>query len=405
MAKFNIITGDCLGVMATMEPNSVDAVVTDPPYGLSFMGKDWDRGVPGAPFWTEASRVAKPGSMLLAFGGTRTFHRLTCAIEDAGWTVRDCMAWLYGSGFPKSADISKAIDREAGAEREKTGPMSFADGTKQRRTGGAGISGNQKGQAEGSIPATPDAETWDGYGTAMKPAYEPIILAMKPLEGTFAQNALKWGVAGLWIDGGRIGTDEGDRKRPESSPGRVTTMKNPDEYDPSGKGRWPANIILDEEAAEMLDRQSGDKSTGKPHISHTKALRQSVAKGKEAPRATRHPGGSGGASRYFKVLENDLRFHYTSKASVSERESGLEPSEDRANLHPTVKPIALMQYLCRLVRMPTPGMILDPFCGSGSTGIAALREGFDFIGIELDPNHAETARKRIGNDAPLFNCA
>jgi site-specific DNA-methyltransferase (adenine-specific) len=205
-----VYCGDCLEVMADLEDNTIPTIITDPPYGLAFMGKDWDRGVPGVRYWKEALRVAKPGAMLLAFGGTRTHHRLMCAIEDAGWEIRDVLNWLYGSGFPKSHDISKAIDKAAGATREVVGPNRYAG----RRTEGSGPDNGDACYGQYAIPgnetapSTPLAQTWDGWGTALKPAWEPIIVAMAPLDGTFAQNAEKWGVAGLWIDGGRIPTDE-----------------------------------------------------------------------------------------------------------------------------------------------------------------------------------------------------
>jgi site-specific DNA-methyltransferase (adenine-specific) len=288
--------------MATLSAESVDAIVCDPPYGLSFMGKGWDHGVPGVDFWVEALRVLKPGGHLIAFGGTRTYHRLAVAIEDAGFEVRDCLMWLYGSGFPKSHNL--------------------------------------RGE-------------WQGWGTALKPAYEPVILARKPLRGTVADNMAQWGTGGLNIDATRVG-DEG--------------------------GRWPANVILDEEAAAALDAQSG----------------------------------IGGASRFF----------YTAKASRSEREAGLDGVEvkqagsvrghnkhkprlagdgrvnpqitepQRANHHPTVKPIALMRYMIRLV-VPRGAVVLDPFMGSGSTGCAAMVEGMQFIGIDIIPEYVEIARLRL----------
>jgi len=185
--------GDCREVMATLDAESVDAIVSDPPYGLSFMGKGWDHGVPGVEFWAEALRVAKPGAHLLAFGGTRTYHRLACAIEDAGWEIRDCVMWVYGSGFPKSHDVSKAIDKAAGAEREVIGPPT---------PGGQG-----NGNAYGAItrpPATAPATAWQGWGTALKPAWEPIIVARKPLVGTVAENVLTHGTGAINVDGCRV---------------------------------------------------------------------------------------------------------------------------------------------------------------------------------------------------------
>lgn len=215
-----LYTGDCLDIMPQLDADSIDTIITDPPYGLSFMGKDWDHGVPGVPFWKAALRVAKPGAIMLAFGGTRTFHRLTCAIEDAGWIIRDCVMWVYGSGFPKSANISKMIDKAAGAERVVVGNKLSLPGYHLSghdaggETFGHGLSSStpetRAKSANITAPATPEAQTWHGYGTALKPAWEPIIVAMKPLDGSFANNALTHGVAGLWVDGGRIPTSEND---------------------------------------------------------------------------------------------------------------------------------------------------------------------------------------------------
>jgi len=323
---YTLHTGDCRDVMATLPAESVDAIVCDPPYGLSFMGKGWDHGVPGVDFWVEALRVLKPGGHLIAFGGTRTYHRLAVAIEDAGFEVRDCLMWLYGSGFPKSLDVSKAMDKQAGAEREVVGVKENSFGRKPG--GGDGwdeaITGGQSSNHIFNItaPNTDLAKQWHGWGTALKPAYEPAILARKPLRGTVADNVAQWGTGGLNIDGCRVG-DEG--------------------------GRWPANVILDEEAAAALDEQSG------------------------------------GASRFF----------YTAKASRSEREAGLDGVEaQRANHHPTVKPIALMRYMIRLVA-PRGAVVLDPFMGSGSTGCAAMVEGMQFIGIDITPEYVDIARRRL----------
>ena len=360
-----IHNGNCLDVMPTMEANSIDTIITDPPYGLKFMGKDWDFGVPGKRFWVEALRVAKPGAMLLAFGGTRTHHRLICAIEDAGWIIRDVIMWVYGSGFPKSHNISKAIDKASGAEREVTGKRMSAYASHSVESG-AGFRPGEECKIEVPLtgsPATLAGQLWDGWGTALKPAYEPIIIAMKPLDGTFANNALKWGVAGLWIDGGRL------------PPSRAYPQ-----------GRFPANFIHD------------------------------------------------GSDEVTRLLGHAAHFFYCAKASKRERNAGLEGAEGHkqgnrpnspdptgkfpdhdhrktgGNNHPTVKPIALMRYLCRLSRMPTGGAVLDPFMGSGSTGCAAVPEGRDFIGIELDTHDCNIAQQRIAywenehrNKLPLFS--
>jgi len=320
---YTLHTGDCRDVMATLPAESVDAIVCDPPYGLSFMGKGWDHGVPGVDFWVEALRVLKPGGHLIAFGGTRTYHRLAVAIEDAGFDVRDCLMWLYGSGFPKSLDVSKAMDKQAGAEREIIGHETKArseTGNSALPTLGANVVYKTWNI---TAPSTDLAKEWHGWGTALKPAYEPAILARKPLRGTVADNVAQWGTGGFNIDGCRVG-DKG--------------------------GRWPSNVILDEDAAAALDEQSGT-----------------------------------GASRFF----------YTAKASRSEREAGLDGVEaQRANHHPTVKPIALMRYMIRLVA-PRGAVVLDPFMGSGSTGCAAMVEGMQFIGIDITPEYVDIARRRL----------
>lgn len=404
--------GDCLDVMAGMEPESVATVITDPPYGLKFMGKNWDHGVPGAHFWEAVLRVAKPGAFMLAFGGTRTHHRLMCAIEDAGWEIRDCMMWLYGSGFPKSLDISKAIDKAAGAEREVIEKRTLNNN--RFAISGTGVAQEQykkfDNNANITFPSTSEAEQWDGYGTALKPAWEPIIVAMKPLDGTFAQNALKHGVAGVHVNGGRI---EGVTSNPKTRNATYSGFdKSPqvqkDLPEIKTNGRFPANVILDEESAAMLDEQSGDNVStgGRGHMSNGIFLGKHKVTGQNAGGL----GDRGGASRFF----------YTAKASKSERNAGLhgmpigEPpgskrskpasgresalGSPRQNHHPAVKPLALMEYLCKLTSSPTGGDVLDPFMGSGTTGVACANLGRKFIGIQKDEKDAEyfdIACKRI----------
>lgn len=446
--------GDCLSVMRTLEADSVDSIVTDPPYGLSdgpakylgdggrggFMGKEWDHGVPGVPFWEAALRVAKPGAMLLAFGGTRTHHRLMVAIEDAGWEIRDCLMWLYGSGMPKGHNISKAIDRMAGKEREVIGTRSYAYPDTVRPSiravshGGEGIFGLEfNGSVQNvTAPATDAAKQWDGWNTNLKPAWEPIILARKPLsEPTIAANVLRWGTGGINVDACRIDLCNGDRK---SEGGRMEHRPNSHKYDGwgmtisgnnnDGQGRWPANLALDDEAAELLDEMSGVSMSNDPGTTHVKAN----GWGHSAERRnTGYAGDQGGASRFFlRVAPDDdpyegrqpLRFMYEPKASKRDRDEGLEgmptrkvetmngyvnPSEGRtadknggpkANHHPTVKPTALMRWLVRLVT-PPGGTVLDCFAGSGSTLKAAVLEGFNGVGIELDAEYLAIAQKRI----------
>jgi site-specific DNA-methyltransferase (adenine-specific) len=412
-----IYRGDSREVLPSLEPEQFTACVCDPPYHLTqasrkgsprnndpetpfgrtrvgsrgFMGKTWDGGDTAfqPDFWAEVLRVLKPGAMLLAFGGTRTFHRLACAIEDAGFDVRDCLMWLYGSGFPKSHDISKALDKQAGATREIVGRRQQPDirGDSFQNRQRHGKTGNV--EILDTAPATEIARRWDGWGSSLKPAWEPIILAMKPLDGTFAENAQRHGVAGLNIDSSRIGTGEGGRRDGEttatkrySDRGSTNFAATPGPRGGDAKGRWPANLLLDEEAGRLLDGQSGVTKSG--------AMKRLVApypgenatgflRGHSGPH-NQH-GDSGGASRFF----------YCAKATKRDRtcEGQVE------NNHPTVKPRALMEYLCRLVTPPDGGLVLDPFMGSGSTGIAALLTGNRFVGIELEPESFETARQRI----------
>ena len=349
-----IIHGDCLEEMRKMEPNSISAIVTDPPYGLSFMGKGWDRGVPSKDFWEEMLRISKPGAFLLAMGGTRTYHRLTCSIEDAGWEIRDCIMWIYGSGFPKSHNHF-------------------------------GI---------------------QGYGTALKPAYEPIIMAMKPCEGTFKQNAEKWGQAGINIDGCRIGTHDYSQeewtKKGLSRPNGNTYGQHNGSDTELPKGRWPANVIFDEEAAEMLDEQSGASKSQAGGLTYNK---KTIHLSGKMPHSRTGHNDSGGASRFF----------YCAKASSSERNEGLEGLPFQSNMrvngpresekdkfatkvknnHPTVKPLKLMEYLIKLIMPPKDGVLLDPFAGSGTTVLAARKLGYTAIGIEKEQEYCDIARKRL----------
>jgi DNA modification methylase/transcriptional regulator with XRE-family HTH domain len=411
--RWEVRHGDCRDIMRTLPNNSVDAIVSDPPYGLAFMGKAWDHGVPGVEFWTEALRVAKPGAHLVAFGGTRTFHRLAVAIEDAGWEVRDCLSWLYGSGFPKSHDIGKAIDKHGGTPPSWFGPWfrkwREQHGVTQKQV--AALFPSKTGNLTGCVanwelgfnlptpeqfnvirdtfglpfasieaaerevvgekastalavapgqntdrpqvslditrPATDAAKQWDGWGTALKPAWEPIVLARKPLVGTVAANVTQYGTGGINVDGCRIPTEGQPRIKGGLSGvhdntdvlgngGLKKRVERPDDL----LGRWPANVCLDEDAAALFP---------------------------------------------------ESRFFYTAKASRREREAGCE-----SNGHPTIKPIALMRWLCRLVT-PPDGLVLDPFNGSGSTGCAAVLEGFRYLGAELDADYVEIARKRIAH--------
>lgn len=381
-----LLVGDCVEQMKTLEANSVDAIVTDPPYGLEFMGKAWDGfGTPlGFQTWSEqwareALRVLKPGGHLLAFGGTRMYHRLAAGIEDAGFEIRDTLMWLYGSGFPKSLDVSKAIDKAAGAEREVVGKHQNPKG---KQSDGWG----HKETANITAPSTEAAKKWQGWGTALKPAVEPIVLARKPLIGTVAENVLTHGTGALNIDASRIGTDD---TRSKSSPTALGKM-NDDGWQAkpviagSASGRWPANILLDEEAAAMLDEQSGVSKSQGGRIG--KKEHGSLAIGAAGVYEKGDPGfgDTGGASRFF----------YVAKASRAERDFGLE-----RNIHPTVKPVDLVRYLIRLVT-PKGGTVLDPFMGSGTTAVAAIGEGVNWIGCEREPEYLAIIEARIAAAQP-----
>jgi DNA modification methylase len=402
--------GDCLEIMKTLDDGSIDAIVTDPPYGLSFMGKDWDHGIPGESFWREALRVAKPGTHLLAFGGTRTFHRLTVAIEDAGWEIRDCIMWVYGSGFPKSHDVSKAIDREAGAEREVVGINEDYLRRKPNgmKTPGASAYGYSESQHETdariTAPATDAAQRWQGWGTALKPAWEPIIVARKPLVGTVAANVMEYGCGGMNVDGCRI--KGGGNKTFDRMPGQ----RSREQYrtgttglsSPTNLGRWPANLIHDG-SDEVVGLMPSNAPSGSGNKSPKKQDKNNVlGKGLGWSPNPSTGGDTGSAARFFycaKASEKDRDDGVAGVAGVAggmsgRRDGSMGSVTMRKNTHPTVKPTDLMRYLCRLVT-PPGGVVLDPFMGSGSTGKAAVMEGFQFIGIELNPEYAAIAEARI----------
>ena len=357
-----------------MDEASVDAIVTDPPYGLAsgptsfledatsgrgFMGKEWDRGVPGPAFWREALRVAKPGAYLLAFGGTRAFHRMAVAIEDAGWEIRDCVCWLYGQGFPKSLNMESE---------------------------------------------------WAGWGTALKPAWEPIIMARKPLEGTVAANLLKHGTGALNIDGARVGAEPTVRRN-TAEMGYHGGNLSASYATGSPQGRWPANLMHDGSDEVVAGFPNAGGGNGLPI--HAGAFGQHGRYGKATGATTQSYADSGSASRFF----------YCAKASRADREEGCEQLPTRSgaeatdrqegtaglnspragasrtaeavrNHHPTVKPTELMRYLIRLIT-PPGGTVLDPFMGSGSTGKAAMLEGATFRGCDLDPAYLTIAEARI----------
>ena len=365
-----------------MESNSVDSVVTDPPYELGFMNKKWDST--GVAFckktWAEVLRVLKPGGHLLSFSGSRTYHRMACAIEDAGFEIRDQILWVYGSGFPKSLNIGKAVDNLLGNEREVIGIDKDADRFKKYKE----QDGCNRNNFNDEI--TKGNSKHEGWGTALKPAHEPITMARKPLaENTIAENVMAWGTGGINIDGCRVGTDLMKwQPRGESVNYAKTTFE--DRTGEKKIGRVPANFIHDgsEEVLTIFpDTNPSKAGIKKPNESNLNCYGKYNA---QSELIAGHEDAGGSASRFF----------YCAKASKNDREDN--------NNHPTVKPSDLMRYLCRLVT-PTGGIILDPFMGSGSTGKAAALEGFDFIGIDLDENYCKISEARINEAIKVYELA
>jgi site-specific DNA-methyltransferase (adenine-specific) len=365
----NLHLGDCLEVLKALPDCSVDGIVTDPPYGLSFMGKKWDYDVPSVDVWAECLRVLKPGGHLLAFAGTRTQHRMAVRIEDAGFEIRDMIAWVYGSGFPKSLDVSKAIDKAAGAEREVVGFQARGNSVNTDfMSGGNNI----------TAPATDAARQWAGWGTALKPALEPITMARKPLTGTVAENVQTYGTGGLNIEGCRVGAEQRyippAGNKPSGNSLNMSAIGMPqDATGTTASGRWPANLIHD--GSDEVVGLFPDRKTTWVSPKHANN------RGGDFLGELKHPGQQG-----FNDTGSAARFFYCAKSSKKDRGDG--------NTHPTVKPTDLMRYLCRLVT-PPGGIVLDPFMGSGSTGKAAMLEGFQFIGIEKEQQYFDIAKSRI----------
>ena len=396
-----IIHGDCFDVLKDIPDNSIDLILTDPPYGLKFMGKDWDHGVPSVQFWEQALRVAKPGTHLMAFGGTRAFHRLAVAIEDAGWEIRDTLMWVYGYGFPKSLDVSKAIDKAAGAEREVVGKSSRCVGPSQFGVNGIGTFKEVNWADSNNItaPATPEAQLWEGWGTALKPAWEPIILARKPLIGTVAENVLKYGTGAINVDECRVKTDEkikctnGSKNEVYGNFSYIAGQA----WELDHKGRWPANLIHDG-SDEVVGLFPDSKSDGgrKGEIGKRCYLKSAKSNALSGPQ-----GGKGiGGDLFWDDERQDFyslgivrrdsgsaaRFFYCAKASRKERGEG--------NTHPTVKPLALIKYLITL-GLPPGGTVLDPFCGSGTTALACKELGRNYICIEKELEYYRIACNRL----------
>lgn len=432
----NLVTlhrGDCLDVLRGLDDNSVDAVVTDPPYGLSntkpsqvadvlaawvqgdteavpakrggFMGKDWDSFIPPPAVWAECLRVLKPGGHMLVFAGARTQDLMGLSIRLAGFELRDTLGWIYGSGFPKSMDVSKAIDKAAGAERRVVGHAVYGEGHVQRSSESIGYHGSDPAMDTRPLttPATPEAQRWSGWGTALKPAIEPIILARKPLDGTVAANVLAHGVGGLNIDASRVGTSgggthcnnrdadgkclgHGDAGKSQS----VATFHADESAEPAG--RFPANVLLDEHAAKEMDEQSGYLPGGcrpaSAGIKSTPGKNGTMGGGwRGVERETSEKLDGGGASRFFPV------FKYQAKAPKKERPVIVREDGTKVQ-HPTVKPVALMEWLVTLIT-PEGGTTLDPFAGTGTTLEAAMQRGVKSIGIEKEDIHLPLIMQRI----------
>ena len=412
-----VLQGDCLELMKTMDDNSVDAIVTDPPYGLSFMGKKWDYDVPSQEIWEECLRVLKPGGYLLSFAGTRTQHRMAVRIEDAGFEIRDMIAWVYGSGFPKSLNIGKAIDKIQGNEREEYDKI-FPDGSRERKTAynfghNKRNTIHDKGTSEG-----------EGWGTALKPAFEPVTIARKPVEGSVAENFLKWGTGGINIDECRIkmdnSTDPNIRLNAYNHKGHGSTFTVggdnnrslndlPDNGLHNSEGRFPANFIHDgsEEVLEQF-----------PHTISGKVKNDKESY--EGESATGFLRGETNQDNQYGDSGSAARFFYCAKASVKEREIGCEDlnkkstiymarangtgevqpgienfvGAPRSNFHPTVKPVALMEYLVKLVSKEG-ATVLDPFGGSGSTALACQNLNRNYIIMEREEEYVKIIEHRL----------
>lgn len=414
MSQYALHLGDCLESMRSMAENSVDSIVTDPPYEIGFMGKKWDStGIANnVELWREALRVLKPGGHLLSFSGARTYHRMTCAIEDAGFDIRDQIMWVYGSGFPKSLNIGKAIDGYITNGKSDSLSLKVVNETRPGEAhirptstnGHRGIVGSaDAGQSvKRNTPATPEGEQWDGWGTALKPAHEPICVARKPFSGTVANNILAHGTGAMNIDGCRVAGEstKRDNHGGTGDPTQLRTGNGDDFTSGSDAGRWPANLIHDgsDEVLASFPNAKGQQGaiSGNEPSNKTNGIYGAFSgRNEAAPRDD-----TGSAARFFYCAKTSRKDRHEGMQSPGAQFSHgstlrkVENTETVGNNHPTVKPTDLMRYLCRLVT-PPGGTVLDPFMGSGSTGKAAMREGFKFIGCEMSEEYMRIAEARI----------
>jgi site-specific DNA-methyltransferase (adenine-specific) len=453
MSKTKLMQGDNIESLKKLPDNSIDSIVSDPPYGLSFMGKKWDYDVPSVEFWKEVYRVLKPGGHVLSFGGTRTYHRMTVNIEDAGFEIRDQIMWLYGSGFPKSHNIGKSVDKIQGNKREVVGKL---ENYQNKSSGGSNSHMMEEVKPRIDLDITKGQSQWEGWGTALKPANEPICVARKPLsEKSVAENVLKWGTGGINIDGCRVGsevlTHNGCGKSNIGAIGGSFDKGTNGDMTFTSEGRFPANIILECLCDEVIKGEKGEviehNGTGgiwnegtKEPVGRTyndkgdihtnpmcpcylmdgqSGISKSSPDNRKEKNATGEMFGTGKITNH-NDKGGSSRFFYQAKVSKAERNMGLDGFEEqditdgstrtneetgrafganrknKTNSHPTVKPVSLMAYLCRLVTPPN-GIVLDPFMGSGSTGIAAQLEGFKFCGMEMDKSYFDIASARIEN--------
>lgn len=432
--RFRLFNGDCLEVTKGFPDNSLDSIVCDPPYGLSnhsqqdivecltawiaggiyehgkkgFMSNSWDGFVPGPEIWRECYRVLKPGGHLLAFAGTRTQDLMGISLRLAGFEIRDSIAWINGAGFPKSRDVSKAIDQEAGMTRKVVGTVHKLASSANTHSGyerpwAYDENGEPKRTMDITEPATREAAQWAGWGSNLKPSVEPILLCRKPLDGTIAETVLKWGTGAINIEACRVPITDGAKMARNNKPGNngwknSSGGQNNAAINGEPAGRWPPNLLLDGSEEVLRQFPETGKSSGRPR---NNGDFKSVAKGKETAHTTYgHDDDGGSAARFFPQFPPDQEedvpgIKYVPKASQRDRNEGLDEGK---NVHPTTKPTSLMQWLVTLVT-PPGGVCFDPFAGSGSTGKACMLSGFRFVGIEQNAEYCAIAQARIEHAA------